>query len=195
MDNINFQMLNVTSQVTSVNSDSFGIDKQVQAAVQAVYTSTTPSAKVFASSAVDTTAETVTLTAHGLTTGLVGQLTTDGALPTGLATSTNYYIIVVDANTFAFATSYANAIAGTKINLTAQGSGNDTFTPTVLAGSLQFQVSNDNTNWTNKGSAISISASGSTMQEFTDAGYTKIRAAYTHTSGQLSLSLLGSAKG
>jgi microcystin-dependent protein len=37
----------------------------------------------------------------------------------GLAASTDYYAIVVDANTLAFATTLANALAGTRITLTA----------------------------------------------------------------------------
>jgi len=53
----------------------------------------------------------VTLTAHGYALGAKTRLTTDGALPTGLAAGTDYYIIVVDANTLAFATSLANAQA------------------------------------------------------------------------------------
>jgi hypothetical protein len=55
-----------------------------------------------------------TFTSHGLIrTGLRVRVTS-GTL-TGLATSTDYYVIVIDSNTLAFATTYANALAGTKI--------------------------------------------------------------------------------
>lgn len=55
-----------------------------------------------------------TFTAHGINrTGFRVRLSS-GAL-TGLAVSTDYYAIVIDANTLAFATSHASAIAGTKI--------------------------------------------------------------------------------
>lgn len=55
-----------------------------------------------------------TFTAHGVNrTGFKVRLSS-GTL-TGLAVSTDYYAIVVDSNTLAFATSKANALAGTKI--------------------------------------------------------------------------------
>lgn len=41
---------------------------------------------------------------------------------TGLSTGTTYYVIVVDANTLAFATSYSNALAGTKIAISGTNS-------------------------------------------------------------------------
>lgn len=49
------------------------------------------------------------------------QLTTTTTLPWGLATATNYYVIKVTDSTFKLATSYANAIAGTAINITDAG--------------------------------------------------------------------------
>ena len=58
----------------------------------------------------------VTLSTHPFITGDCIHLTTDGALPTGLSASTGYYVIYNDANSFWLATTYANAIAGTKIN-------------------------------------------------------------------------------
>lgn len=41
------------------------------------------------------------------------QLTTSGTLPAGLSLATNYYVIKVTDTTCKFATSYANAVAGT----------------------------------------------------------------------------------
>jgi hypothetical protein len=104
----------------------------------------TPSAVVFASATdVNTTTDAFTETAHGYTTGVLGQFTTSVALPAGLAAVTDYYAIVVDANTFKFATSLANALAGTAINITTTGTGNQTFTPTALAGGfIKLQKSN-----------------------------------------------------
>lgn len=58
-----------------------------------------------------------TFTAHGINrTGFKVRLAS-GTL-SGLSTNTDYYAIVVDANTLAFATSFANAIIGTKIVIT-----------------------------------------------------------------------------
>lgn len=65
-------------------------------------------------------------TAHGLATGQLARLTTDGALPTGLSTATNYWAIAVSADLLAFGSSLANAQAGTRIDITAIGSGTTT---------------------------------------------------------------------
>jgi len=65
-----------------------------------------------------------TITGHGLQTGDGAErLTTTGTLPTGLLTATDYWIIVVDANTIKFADSLAHAYAGTFITFTGSGSG------------------------------------------------------------------------
>lgn len=65
----------------------------------------------------------VTQTAHGLVTGDSVYFTTTGALPTGLAVNTRYWIIYVDANTYRLATSLANALVGTAINTSDSQSG------------------------------------------------------------------------
>lgn len=54
------------------------------------------------------------------------QLTTTTTLPAGLALATDYYVIKVTDSTFQLATSYANAIAGTAINITDAGTGTHT---------------------------------------------------------------------
>jgi hypothetical protein len=51
-----------------------------------------------------------------------------GALPTPLAASTTYYAIYVDSTHIRLATTYANAIAGTAITLTTNGTGTQTIT-------------------------------------------------------------------
>lgn len=70
----------------------------------------------------------VTKTAHGLSTGDPVRFTTTGALPTGLAANTWYWAIRVTADTFNLATTYANAIAGTKIATSGSQSGTHTVT-------------------------------------------------------------------
>lgn len=95
-------------------------------------------AKSFATSDVDTTNDIITETGHNYYTGLVGQLTSSGSLPGGLSLATDYYIIVVTANTYRLATSKANASAGTYINITSTGSGTHTFTPRGDIESLKF---------------------------------------------------------
>lgn len=61
-------------------------------------------------------------------TGTRVQLTTTTTLPAGLSTATNYYVIKVSDTTFKLATSYANAVAGTAINITDAGTGTHTVT-------------------------------------------------------------------
>ena len=61
-------------------------------------------------------------------TGTRVRLTTTTTLPAGLATATDYYVIVVDSDTFKLATSYANAVAGTQIDITSTGTGTHTVT-------------------------------------------------------------------
>ncbi len=61
-------------------------------------------------------------------TGIPVRLTTTGGLPAPLAINTTYYTIR-QGNTFVqFATSRANAFAGTQINITTQGTGTHTVT-------------------------------------------------------------------
>lgn len=62
-----------------------------------------------------------TFTNHGIIrTGMVVRKTSGTLSP--LAATTDYYAIVVDSNTLAFATTYANAMAGTKIAITGANS-------------------------------------------------------------------------
>jgi len=70
----------------------------------------------------------VTWTAHGLKTGNRLQLTTTGALPTGLAASVTYWVVVIDANSFSLATSLVNAAAATRIATSGTQSGTHTAT-------------------------------------------------------------------
>jgi hypothetical protein len=66
----------------------------------------------------------ITLVAHGFETGDGPfRLSTNGTLPTGLATATDYYVIATDADTFQLATSRTNALDGSDVDLTDQGSG------------------------------------------------------------------------
>lgn len=61
-------------------------------------------------------------------TGTRVRLTTTTTLPGGLATATDYYFIKISDTTFKLATSYANAVAGTAINITDAGTGTHTVT-------------------------------------------------------------------
>ncbi len=82
----------------------------------------------------------ITQTAHGFITGQTGQLTTTGALPTGLTASTKYYVHVIDANTFHLSTSLINSIGAAYINTSGSQSGTHTFTLGSITLSLSKAV-------------------------------------------------------
>ena len=71
--------------------------------------------------AVDLTTEIVTVSSHGFVTG--DRIIAKGSLPVGLTSGSTYYVIKTDANNLKFATTQANALAGTAINLTDYGAG------------------------------------------------------------------------
>lgn len=96
---------------------------------------------------VDTTAETLTISGHGTSTGdavIYKQPTTTGSSSVaGLSDGSTYYIIKVDANTVKLATSSSNATAGTAINLTGTGSGTHTLqkhTGLIVGYEYEFEV-------------------------------------------------------
>lgn len=59
------------------------------------------------------------------------RLTTTGTLPAGLALATDYYAIKTGKGTLKAASSHANALAGTAVNITDAGSGTHTITRTA----------------------------------------------------------------
>lgn len=130
-----------------------------------------------------------TIPSHGYITGTKVAATTTGSLPTGLS-ATNYWIVKVDANTVQFATSLANAVAGTVVNLTGEGSGVHTLTPAAAGSNVcKLQSSNDNTNWTDvSGKTVTIStSSGTTQWDIDRPSYRYLRVLYTPSAGQISL--------
>ena len=76
----------------------------------------------------------VTLVGHSYTAGQVVRIATSGdETPSGLSLATDYYITTVSGNDFGFATTYANAIAGTAIDIGLSSTQDDTFTIAVSA--------------------------------------------------------------
>lgn len=84
----------------------------------------------------------VTLNNHNMITGDQVSLTTTGALPTGLTASTNYWIVNEGTNNFWLSTTYANALAGTKINTSGSQSGFHSlrYNPYGISGTSNFLV-------------------------------------------------------
>ena len=158
--------------------------------VQSFYDVSAPTAKVVASGSIVFATATWTSTAHGFTTGLIVQLTTSTALPTPLQLLTNYYVIVLSADTFQIASSLVNALAGTPITLSDSGTGNQTVTPTALAGaSVGYWVSNveEGDYWTLLTTATAITVDGSSYLAQPDVAYRRFKAVKGLTSGVVSL--------
>lgn len=153
----------VSSQIVNQNTDlaTFPIFGTDNLAVDAAITVSTPTSQGFTSANVIIGSDTITITNHGFSTGLLVTLTTAGVLPTGLAVATNYFVISVDANTIALASSLANANAGTRIDLTGAGSGSSTVVPTALASAnIRLQKSYNGTRWYDEGASQNITVSG-----------------------------------
>lgn len=159
---------------------------------------------------VNITTNAVTIPAHGYLTGTKLQLTSTGTLPAGLATATDYYVILVDVDTIKFATSQANALAGTAVDITGYGSSGAVNTVTVtatLAGSIKLQKNNepeplnpDYAGFTPVWFDITSGSqpfSGATTLNWTavDVGYRSLRAVVTTTSGTVNVRMRINSKG
>lgn len=122
--------------VSSSTVNAFAVIEQTEQRRWAVliltnYTSSTKMSATLMGAAIPTLDGTVTITnatpavftwtAHGLTAGTSLRLTTTGALPTGLATATTYYVIAtgLTANTFQVSATYG----GTAVATSSAGSG------------------------------------------------------------------------
>ncbi len=160
---------------------------------------------------VDIANDKIYLPAHGLMTGVkISGITTTTTLPAGLATSTPYYPIVVDSDHIKFASSQANALAGTAIDLTDYGVSTGVHTiaiATSLAGSVKLQVNIEpdtlTGNWVDVSDEEIINGNGS--QSFAAAttlrwvmenvAASEFRAVVTVTSGTILAECRGYAKG
>jgi len=89
-------------------------------------------------SGVDTSLNTLTITAHGFFTGQSMTLTTSGGLPSPLAISTTYYVIVVDANTISLATTLQRAQVSTAIDIATSGTGTQTLVVNFIIADITY---------------------------------------------------------
>ena len=175
---------------TYTDTVSISMDDFDQGSIQVSGTDATPSAKTFTDTDVNVTANTVTIAAHGFTTGLKVVTTTSGAAPGGLNAGT-YYLIVVSSSVIKFATSLANAKAGTAVDITTAGGVGDTqtITPSAL-GTCTFDLyaSNDGTNYV----ALSVGSGNITsgtnyLLPILDKFYKYVRLSYTIPAGALTI--------
>lgn len=153
------------------------------------FTAQAVTASVVASGAVDSENNSFTKASHGFLTGVKVAATTGTTLPTGLS-ATNYYIIKISDSVFKVAASLADAIAGTPVDITDQGVGNQTFTPASAAATIKVQACASDPDdpsitpqWFDVSSAESISATGVKLWEFVDKAYSHVRLAGTITGG------------
>lgn len=78
---------------------------------------------VDSSTGVNATTNVLTSTAHGFITGQPVIYRAHTVAITGLVDATTYYVIKIDADTFKLATTYANSIAASAIDITGTGTG------------------------------------------------------------------------
>jgi hypothetical protein len=131
----------------------------------------------------------ITIASHGFASGRKMALTIgSGSLPAGLSAS-DYYAYVVDANSIKLCTSYANALAGTAVDITDYGTSGQTctLTPAAITGvTFKLQGSNSaaGTDWFDlTGQSVSISASGNVYFADAVAAYKRLRGVLTMTDG------------
>ena len=170
-----------------INFAGVSLDGAQAYSVIAAVTVTTPSPGTFTAVAAT---DVCTRTGHGMATGLKVQVSNSGgALPGGLSGATDYFVIVLDANTFKLATTLVNAQAGTAIDLTTNGTGTQTITPTALAGaSVKLQGSNDDLTYVDLPSTSNnITVTASFIWSVSLPGYRYVRSVYSLTAGELSV--------
>jgi hypothetical protein len=103
----------------------------------------------FATTAVDTSAETITLTGNAFSHMQQVTFSSTGTVPGGLTAGTTYWLSLVSSGVYKVCTTEANAYAGTGINLTSQGTGTHTITTAeyfvILTDTLSPTVNDYNT--------------------------------------------------
>lgn len=216
---ISIQIQTAVSTATEVKA-AFDLSAPAVALATATITGTGSNAQVTASvvpfvggtaSEVDPTANSVTIPAHGYLTGTKLQLTSTGTLPAGLSTSTDYYVILVDADTIKFATTQANALAGTAVDITGYGTSGAVNTVAIvaaLAGSVKLQKNNEpeplspdyvgySPVWFDIASPASQNFAAATTLNFAaaDVGYRSLRMVVTTTSGTVNVRARINSKG
>lgn len=139
--------------------------------------------------AINIAADTFTKAAHGLTTGMGVLFSTGNAKTvTGLTNQTTYYAIPIDANTFKLASTAANALAGTAIDITAtQDGATHTLAPIAFTkGSAGFEWRGSNDGVTFYSLPLSVSVGSVTYASpsgqlftFTDYAYRYLQMNYT----------------
>lgn len=128
----------------------------------------------FAAGDVNTGTDVITVSGgHGFNrSGFPFRVSSSGSLPTGLTAGTTYYAIYVSSTTFKVASSEANALTGTAIDITAAGSGTNTLAQYIdIDASSRTAPSTGGNTGTNLG-AKQDAAYASHNHGVTDPGHT-----------------------
>ncbi len=116
---------NTQYTVSAVNNVTFSITTTVPVGTMAV--------KTFApATSVDTRTDVLAIPSHGHKTGSKVKYTAGGDAVGGLSNGSTYFVIASNSNTLKLATTLANALAGTAIDLTSRGTGTQTLTPVLV---------------------------------------------------------------
>jgi hypothetical protein len=180
------------TSLASTTATSIDVTDVDRVSVQVVYSDTAPAVKTFADGNVTVVGDIIAIAAHPYVTGCKVALTTDGVLPTGLS-ATNYYVINVSSGTIKLASSLANAVAGTAVDITAAaGGGTHTLTAATSTSNVcKLQESNDNSNWTDVGSyTVTIATTaGAVVWPMGEVSSRYLRVLYTPSAGIISLAI------
>jgi len=180
---------NLNAVIATTQSHLIDLNGLSGVSVQVTASDVAPAAKTFASlTAGNITANTITIEAHGYITGTKIALTTGGSLPAGLS-ATNYWVIKVDADTLKLATSLANAVAGTAVDITGDGSG--ILTAAAASGNIfRLQKSNNGTTWVNLYESVTINTFAvNKIFGVNCSGYRYLKLLYTPSAGQITLAV------
>ena len=161
----------------------------------------TPAVKTFVDANVTVGTDLITIAAHGFATGLKVAATTGGTLPAGLS-ATDYWIIKISASTFKLASSAANALAGTVVDITAAaGGGTHTLTPaSITGGSYKTQVSMDGTTYVDLVThdllpvGANITVTNGWYWDWENPAFNYFRIVFACTTGQFAYSLVSVTK-
>lgn len=182
-------------------SDAIELDLQLGYSLQIAAVVETNANKVI--SAVSAAADTVTIVGHEYPLGLKVQLTTTGTLPAGLTVTTDFFLIIVDVDTLSFATTLANALAGTAVDITDAGTGTHTVEPVALAGGA-WKIQGTNIPVDNPTSRVWVDIPGETANITVTANFLQlkdishlraIRLSAVVTAGSVSVSAWVNSKG
>ena len=127
----------------------------------------------------------ITIASHAFGTGTeVLYTTTTGKGITGLTNGVTYYVIKTDASRIQLASSEANAVAGTAVDIssTQTGGGTYTLTPVTRDGNPAFkwQAANNSTTFVDLVvSSVTITSASSAIWDFGTIPYRTLRLKYT----------------